>query len=161
MKLGRLGVWYSADKCTATQVGELVRAVERNGYSAYWYPEGRGHESMALASHLLSKSDKLMVGSSIANIYARDDHRCQYCGEGFPTSELTFDHVVPVAQGGRKDWENIVSCCVTCNRRKGGRTPPSSRPSPARRTPRIWRVCSSRTAQRLEKRRRPVCTTSS
>ena len=31
--------------------------------------------------------------------------------------------MVPVAQGGRKDWENIVTCCVTCNRRKGGRTP--------------------------------------
>ena len=41
----------------------------------------------------------------------------------FPTSELTFDHVVPVAQGGRKDWENIVTCCIACNRRKGGRTP--------------------------------------
>jgi hypothetical protein len=41
----------------------------------------------------------------------------------FPTPELTFDHVVPVAQGGRKDWENIVTCCVRCNRRKGGRTP--------------------------------------
>ena len=63
------------------------------------------------------------VPFSRANIYARDDHRCQYCGEGFPTCELTFDHVVPVAQGGRKDWENIVTCCVTCNRRKGGRTP--------------------------------------
>ena len=37
--------------------------------------------------------------------------------------ELTFDHVVPVAQGGRKDWENIVACCVSCNRKKGGRTP--------------------------------------
>ena len=38
-------------------------------------------------------------------------------------SELTFDHVVPVSQGGRKDWENIVTSCVRCNRRKGGRTP--------------------------------------
>jgi 5-methylcytosine-specific restriction endonuclease McrA len=63
------------------------------------------------------------VPFSRANIYARDDHRCQYCGDSFPTSELTFDHVVPVAHGGRKDWENIVSCCVQCNRRKGGRTP--------------------------------------
>ena len=44
-------------------------------------------------------------------------------GTSFPTAELTFDHVVPVAQGGRKDWENIVSCCITCNRKKGGRTP--------------------------------------
>src|SRR4029453_12002628 len=60
---------------------------------------------------------------SPANIYARDDPSCQYCGEVFATSELTFDHVVPVAQGGRKDWENIVTCCITCNRRKGGRTP--------------------------------------
>ena len=63
------------------------------------------------------------VPFSRANIYARDNHSCQYCGDQFPTSELTFDHVVPVAQGGRKDWVNIVTCCVTCNRRKGGRTP--------------------------------------
>jgi len=63
------------------------------------------------------------VPFSRANIYARDHSSCQYCGEAFPTSELTFDHVVPVAQGGRKDWENIVTCCVMCNRKKGGRTP--------------------------------------
>ena len=67
------------------------------------------------------------VPFSRANIYARDNHTCQYCGDGFPTSDLTFDHVVPVAQGGRKDWENIVTCCITCNRRKGGRTPEQAR----------------------------------
>lgn len=63
------------------------------------------------------------VPFSRANIYARDANTCQYCGQSFPTSELTFDHVVPVAQGGRKDWENIVTCCIACNRKKGGRTP--------------------------------------
>jgi 5-methylcytosine-specific restriction endonuclease McrA len=63
------------------------------------------------------------VPFSRANIYARDDHSCQYCGDPFPVGELTFDHVVPVAHGGRKDWVNIVTCCVSCNRRKGGRTP--------------------------------------
>jgi 5-methylcytosine-specific restriction endonuclease McrA len=63
------------------------------------------------------------VPFSRANIYARDEHTCQYCGDEFPTSDLTFDHVLPVAKGGRKDWENIVTCCVICNRRKGGRTP--------------------------------------
>ena len=63
------------------------------------------------------------VPFSRANIYARDDYTCQYCGKVHPTSELTFDHVTPVAHGGRKDWENIVTCCVGCNRRKGGRTP--------------------------------------
>ena len=57
------------------------------------------------------------------NIYLRDKNTCQYCAEVFQTAELTFDHVVPVTQGGRKDWENIVTCCVSCNRKKGGRTP--------------------------------------
>ena len=63
------------------------------------------------------------VPFSRANIYARDEYKCQYCARAHPTTDLTFDHVVPVSQGGRKDWENIVTCCVSCNRRKGGRTP--------------------------------------
>jgi 5-methylcytosine-specific restriction endonuclease McrA len=63
------------------------------------------------------------VPFSRANIYARDDYTCQYCGHTLPTSDLTFDHVIPVAHGGRKDWENIVTCCIDCNRKKGGRTP--------------------------------------
>ena len=80
------------------------------------------------------------VPFSRANIYARDEHSCQYRGDTLPVTELTFDHVVPVAQGGRKDWENIVTCCISCNRRKGGRTPqeagmrlvrPASRPRAA------------------------------
>ena len=67
------------------------------------------------------------VPFSRANIYARDGHTCQYCGTQCSTVDLTFDHVVPVAKGGRKDWENIVTCCVSCNRRKGGRTPEEAR----------------------------------
>jgi 5-methylcytosine-specific restriction endonuclease McrA len=63
------------------------------------------------------------VPFSRTNIYARDAHTCQYCNTVLPKEDLTFDHVVPVAQGGRKDWENIVTCCVGCNRKKGGRTP--------------------------------------
>jgi probable F420-dependent oxidoreductase len=74
MKLGRLGVWYGTDKVQGGQVADLVRAVEKNGYSALWYPEGRGYESMSLAATLLANSQRLLVGSSIANIYARDPY---------------------------------------------------------------------------------------
>ena len=42
------------------------------------------------------------VKFSRANIYARDDYTCQYCGKKFPSEDLTFDHVVPVATGGQK-----------------------------------------------------------
>lgn len=77
MAFGRLGVWYSTDKLNGGQLADLVRAVEGNGYSAFWYPESRGYESMSLAAYLLSKSDRLTIGSSIANIYARDSFTAQ------------------------------------------------------------------------------------
>lgn len=58
-----------------------------------------------------------------ANIYARDEFTCQYCAQVFETEDLTFDHVIPAAQGGIKCWENIVTACVDCNRKKDNRTP--------------------------------------
>jgi len=57
------------------------------------------------------------------NVYFRDNHTCQYCGKKPPEVELSLDHVNPKTYGGRSHWENIVACCVRCNRRKGGRTP--------------------------------------
>ena len=61
------------------------------------------------------------------NVFARDANQCQYCGRGFPTSELSLDHVVPRSRGGVTSWENIVCACVACNVRKGGRTPQEAR----------------------------------
>lgn len=58
-----------------------------------------------------------------ANIYARDHRTCQYCGRTFAFEDLTFDHVIPSAQGGRKTWDNIVTSCMPCNKRKASRTP--------------------------------------
>lgn len=57
------------------------------------------------------------------NIFARDGNLCQYCGKHFVTSEMSLDHVVPRSRGGATTWQNLVCCCVTCNARKGGRTP--------------------------------------
>lgn len=58
-----------------------------------------------------------------ANIYRRDDFTCQYCGEEFSTEDLTFDHVIPASRGGRRDWTNIVTACLPCNRKKDDQTP--------------------------------------
>ena len=43
-------------------------------------------------------------------IFMRDRHTCQYCGE--KRNDLTLDHVVPRRQGGKQTWENIVSACI-------------------------------------------------
>ena len=54
------------------------------------------------------------------NLFLRDRFECQYCGS---PRDLTFDHVIPRAQGGRTTWENVATACSPCNLRKGGRTP--------------------------------------
>jgi 5-methylcytosine-specific restriction endonuclease McrA len=73
------------------------------------------------------KRPKCPVKFSRQNIYARDRYKCQYCGEKWPSEELTYDHIIPKSRGGKTEWENIVTCCVECNRVKGGRTPSEAR----------------------------------
>ncbi len=50
-------------------------------------------------------------------VFARDDHRCQYCG-GHADS---IDHVMPRSRGGQHVWENVVAACRACNIRKRDR----------------------------------------
>lgn len=66
---------------------------------------------------------KKPVKFSRVNIYGRDKYRCQYCGAKKTIGALTYDHVVPRAQGGRTTWTNIATCCADCNRKKANRTP--------------------------------------
>ena len=44
--------------------------------------------------------------------------RCHYCGRPASPGELTMDHVVPVARGGRSTRGNVVPACRTCNSAK-------------------------------------------
>jgi len=53
------------------------------------------------------------------NVFLRDRFTCQYCGQVFPSSALTFEHVIPRSHGGLTTWSNIVTACVPCNTRKG------------------------------------------
>lgn len=69
------------------------------------------------------RKPKSPVKFSRQNIYARDRYKCQYCGSKLPTEDLTYDHVLPKSRGGRTVWENIVTSCIDCNRKKGGRIP--------------------------------------
>ncbi len=72
MELGKMGVWYAADKLDSAQWTDFITTVERLGYDTQWYSEAMGFESMALGSFLLCQTTRLKLGSSIANIYARD-----------------------------------------------------------------------------------------
>jgi 5-methylcytosine-specific restriction endonuclease McrA len=57
------------------------------------------------------------------NVFLRDRFACQYCGDAFPTHDLTFDHVIPRSRGGRTTWDNVVTACSPCNLHKGDHLP--------------------------------------
>jgi len=71
-QVGRLGVWYPVDRLKGAGIRRLLRTLEDLGYSTLWYPEALGYESISIATFMLANSTRLIVGSSIANIYARD-----------------------------------------------------------------------------------------
>ena len=71
-QVGRRGVWYPVDRLDGAGIRRLLRTVEDLGYSTLWYPEALGYESLSIASFMLANTTRLIIGSSIANIYARD-----------------------------------------------------------------------------------------
>lgn len=77
------------------------------------------------------RQKKRKIPFSRKNVFVRDKMTCQYCGftDGSPKN-LTYDHVIPRSVWKKKNhhgtpttWQNIVTCCVPCNRKKADRTP--------------------------------------
>ncbi len=66
---------------------------------------------------------RLKLPCSRRGVIARDHETCQYCGAQPGRANLTIDHVKPRSQGGGTTWDNVVTACRECNRKKGGRTP--------------------------------------
>lgn len=55
-------------------------------------------------------------------IFKRDKFTCQYCGATPPSAILHVDHIVPVARGGGKSTDNLITACQSCNQGKAARS---------------------------------------
>lgn len=44
---------------------------------------------------------------------------CHHCGGKFPKHELTMDHLLPLARGGKTTKSNVVASCHACNASRG------------------------------------------
>lgn len=64
---------------------------------------------------------RLVVQFSRQEVFRRDHFTCQYCGK--KNVELTIDHILPRKLGGKHAWTNVITACISCNRRKGSSTP--------------------------------------
>ncbi len=90
---------------------------------------GRGHVHTARMTYpapsvirleKMVKRPRPRVKLSKREVFRRDNYTCQYCGR--QTTHLTIDHVIPRHRGGGHHWDNLVTACPPCNRRKGGKT---------------------------------------
>jgi len=72
MDIGKVGIWFFLDPMSGPETVEFARKIEKLGYRALWLPEAVGREPFAHAAYLLSKTDRLVLATGIANIYARD-----------------------------------------------------------------------------------------
>ena len=54
-------------------------------------------------------------------VFKRDLFACRYCGMTPPDALLVIDHIIPVAEGGTNDIDNLVTSCSACNTGKGTR----------------------------------------
>lgn len=72
MELGKLGVFYFCEAMTAAETAAFARRLESLGYAALWFPEALGREALSSAAWLLASTERLVVATGIANVYARD-----------------------------------------------------------------------------------------
>lgn len=51
-------------------------------------------------------------------LYDKANKCCQLCGRKLLFKDITLDHIIPLAQGGKDEVENLQIACVVCNRTK-------------------------------------------
>lgn len=72
--LGQVGVWsFALETQTAAEEADAVAEIESLGYGAIWFPESVGsREAFAHAGWLLRSTQRAVIASGIASIWARD-----------------------------------------------------------------------------------------
>jgi len=72
MDLSGRGVWFYPDGLTSDETVVFAQRLEEMGYSALWLPDAGGRDPFVLAARLLDHTERLVVATGVANVYARD-----------------------------------------------------------------------------------------
>src|SRR5580704_14999280 len=72
LRANKTGLWTGAlDGLPAAPLLEVTAEIEALGYGSLWFGEAYGRESLTMALALTTATNSLVVGTGIANIYAR------------------------------------------------------------------------------------------
>lgn len=91
MDVGRVGIWTGQlDLQPAARAREVAAELDELGYRALWVPEAVGREVMSHAAVLLDATERLVVATGVASIFAR-----------VPPAAANAQRLLADASGGR------------------------------------------------------------
>lgn len=69
----RFGLWSGVlDRYRPAEARALIARFEAQGWASFWYGEAYGREAFTNALLMLGATERMTIGTGIANIYARD-----------------------------------------------------------------------------------------
>ena len=67
----------------------------------------------------MSKTPRIHIPLEVRRyVFERDRYQCKSCGKTHLETNLTIDHIIPLARCGQNDISNLQTLCRTCNQRK-------------------------------------------
>lgn len=68
---------------------------------------------------IMSKTPRIPIPDSVRQyVFQRNNYQCQSCAKTHKETQLTIDHIIPLAKGGSNDISNLQTLCLECNRQK-------------------------------------------
>lgn len=113
--------WQNAIKLSYEGVAEIIKSDDKRPLHSQHFTIGMPR--VIVVKNAWVRKMRKPVPCSRRNIYIRDNGECQYCRHELSLKSFTIDHVIPLCQGGRDAWDNLVLCCLRCNKHKAGCTP--------------------------------------
>lgn len=117
-KITKTKEFEEATKFKTTEAAQMIMDIAKGKTKSYRiydidkeivYPKGR-------TRIIYTKRERELV-------YHNADCRCQLCGRKIKYSEMTLDHIIPLAMGGEDRLENIQASCEECNKHKAALLP--------------------------------------
>ena len=71
----------------------------------------------------MGKTPRISIPRAVRQyVFERDNYQCQSCGKQQVETNLSIDHIIPLARGGTNDISNLQTLCFSCNRQKSDKT---------------------------------------
>lgn len=65
--------------------------------------------------------DYYNVKENRLRVFERDGYKCYKCGKQLTRFSATLDHIQPVSKSGDNSYDNLVTCCLHCNSKRGAK----------------------------------------